>query len=355
MRGGILDKEPSLYGIKKSNRKQNDYWTKNKFNSSFPVSLANYMRDKGIPAQYIRLDRNLQPKIELIDIGELYNAKDIPNEELYFGFEQRYDPYQKYSYETIPSMDLIVKSDEDFLRPLEVKLTVIPDSTTKDLEVREWGSELVIRPPTTTYCALGMMDACADSINEIRGIFESGCSRIDSWSNASEISLNMPMFVDMINEFENRFYTRQQPLLMQPIWKTEGQSPILSEDAFDMFVWSDYAFSRLFLDNSLGVKAGNVSRQMRSTARLARCIYEISKSGKVRIEEVYRQMAFNYQTDKEFSVSGAITNKYMQCPRLAKPIVPRDALYDIILNGGEKLLMPERRFDQTIYFTMMRD
>lgn len=91
---------------------------------------------------------------------------------------------------------------------------------------------------------------------------------------------------------------------------------------------------------------------MRSTARLARCIYDISKSGKVRIDEVYRQMAFNYQTDKEFSVSGAITNRYMRSPRLESPIVPRDALYDIILNGGEKLLMPERRFDQTIYFTM---
>jgi hypothetical protein len=29
----------------------------------------------------------------------------------------------------------------------------------------------------------------------------------------------------------------------------------------------------------------------------------------------------------------------------------KDILSDIILGGGEKLLSPERRFDQSIYFT----
>lgn len=349
-----MENEPALYGIKKSNRKPDEYWSKNKFNSSFPVALANYMRDKNIKAQYIYLDGGLRPRISEIDIGEVYNASRLTNENLYFGFEQRYDPYQKYSYEQIPNIDLIIKSDKGFLRPLEVKLTVIPDNTTKDNNPIDWGSEIVIRPPTTTYCALGMIDSCSDSMDAVREIFEPECRKIDSWSNAYEISANMPKLIDIINRFERKFYERQQPLLLQPIWRTDGQSPILSENAFDLFVWSDYAFTRLFLDRSSNGKIGAVSRQMRSTARLARCIYEISKSGKVRIDEVYRQMAFNYQTDKEFSVSGAVTNNYMRCPRLEKPIVSRNALFEIIQNGGEKLLMPERRFDQTIYFTMTK-
>ena len=43
---------------------------------------------------------------------------------------------------------------------------------------------------------------------------------------------------------------------------------------------------------------------MRASARMARCIWELSKSGKIRVEDIYRQMAFGQQTDKEVSVSG---------------------------------------------------
>jgi hypothetical protein len=43
----------------------------------------------------------------------------------------------------------------------------------------------------------------------------------------------------------------------------------------------------------------------------------------------------------------------MRHVRLTEPKVHRSALSKIILNGGEKLLSPERRFDATIFFTAM--
>jgi hypothetical protein len=62
-------------------------------------------------------------------------------------------------------------------------------------------------------------------------------------------------------------------------------------------------------------------------------------------------MALGNQTDKEFSASGAVTNQYMKHPRLTVPKVHKSALAQIILNGGELQLSPERRFDATIFFT----
>jgi hypothetical protein len=49
-------KKPSLYGLINSNRDfSSPYaWGKNQFNSSFPAALACYMRDKKLPAVYIK-------------------------------------------------------------------------------------------------------------------------------------------------------------------------------------------------------------------------------------------------------------------------------------------------------------
>lgn len=44
---------------------------------------------------------------------------------------------------------------------------------------------------------------------------------------------------------------------------------------------------------------------MRATARLARCIWELSKSGKIREVDIYRQMAIGNQMDKEFTIGGS--------------------------------------------------
>jgi hypothetical protein len=56
---------------------------------------------------------------------------------------------------------------------------------------------------------------------------------------------------------------------MQHIWKTKGQSPILDDNAFDIFVWSDFALSRLFIESAQNI-ATTITRATRSTARLTR-------------------------------------------------------------------------------------
>jgi hypothetical protein len=299
---------------------------------------------------YISLSADLEIVNIEIPFDEVYRTT-LPNMSLNFCFETKFEPYQAFSREDIGGIDLVVKDTQDnFLTPLEIKLTVLPGDGTSRLEEKEWGSELVIRPATTKYAALGMVQSAQDRLDEVREIFEPVCSDIQHWSNKREIADKTPSLVEALNVFEKKFIEIQKPLLLQPIWKTKGKSPDLDDNAFDIFVWSDFALSRLFIESAQG-NPTNISRTTRSTARLARILYEISTQRKTNIYQIYTEMAFEHQTDKEFAMGGRITRNYMKSPRRLKPAMKKDILSDIILGGGEKLLSPERRFDQTIYFT----
>ena len=331
-----------LFGIVHSNRSPDDHWGKNCFNSSFPAATASYMLANNIPAVYINLaevNGELQVVASEIPINQVFNSGDRTPEQLYFSFESVYEPYQQYSFDQIDGIDLVIKDRAGhFLSPLEVKLTVLPDSTTYKKEEDQWGSEVVIRSATTSYCALGMYDAVKEDAAQVREIFEAACSSIQSWDNDFEMTHKLVSLCEAIEVFQKRYYTRQKPLLMQTLWKTQGKSPLLSNHAFDIVVWSDYAFSRLFVDSA--------------TARLARCLWELSKSGKIRVVDIYRQMAFGNQTDKEFSIPGNKWKHYVSSPRTTQPILPKEAVHSIIEEGYIENLSPERRFDQTLYFTV---
>lgn len=344
-----------LYGIEHSNRTVDKHWGKNCFNSSFPAAMASYMMENNIPAVYINLvESNGELKVVAteIPIREVFNCDNKKASDLEFSFESIYEPYQKYSFDIIDGIDLVIKDLEgNFLAPLEVKLTVLPDSTTYLKSEENWGSEIVVRSATTSYCALGMFDAVLDEAREVREIFEDACSSIQMWDNDFEMTHKIPNLCSCIDDFQHKYYTKQKPLLMQTLWKTQGKSPILADKAFDVVIWSDYAFSRLFIDSSYEV-ATTMSRPMRASARLARCLWELSKSGKIRVVDIYRQMAFGNQTDKEFSIPGNKWRQYVDTPRTITPILSKEVISEIIEDGYIERLSPERRFDQTLYFTV---
>lgn len=346
-----------LFGIENSNRTVDDHWGKNCFNSSYPTATACYMLEHDISAVYIKLaciDGRLCVVADEIPISQVFNSADKRPNELFFSFESVFEPYQQYSFDQIDGIDLVVKDvDGNFLSPIEVKLTVLPDNSTYNKREEYWGSEIVIRSATTSYCALGMFDAVKDQSRHVREIFEDACSSIQMWDNDYEVTHKMPLLCDSINRFQREYYQHQKPLLMQTIWKTQGKSPLLANQAFDIIVWSDYAFSRLFIDSS-NDGANTMSRPMRATARLARCLWELSRSGIIRVNDIYRQMAFGNQTDKEFSVNGLKWKRYVTSDRTIHPILPSTVVNEIIEDGYIQRLSPERRFDQTLYFTVQR-
>lgn len=344
-----------LFGIEHSNRLPDNHWGKNCFNSSFPAATASYMLENNIPAIYIKLEeRNgrLVVVASEISIRDVFNCGDRHADQLFFAFESVFEPYQKYSFDAVDGIDLVIKDTHgNYLSPLEVKLTVLPDSTTYMKSEDKWGSEIVVRAATTSYCALGMYDAVKQNARQVRELFESACSSIQMWDNDFEMTHKIPSLCSSIDSFQRLYYTRQKPLVMQTLWKTQGKSPLLADNAFDIVIWSDYAFSRLFIDSSYEA-ASTMSRPMRASARLARCLWELSKSGKIRVVDIYRQMAFGNQTDKEFSIPGNKWKQYVSSQRTERPILSKDVVTSIIQDGYIEKLSPERRFDQTLYFTV---
>ena len=344
-----------LFGIKHTNRPDAQHWSKNCFNSSFPAALANYMFSKEQSAVYAHLeyiDGKLQVVCDEIPIRELYRCGTLSLNDLYFSFESKYEPYQNYAFDSIDGIDLVIKDTYgNFLAPVEVKLTVLPTSATAKKPESEWGSEIVVRTATTSYCAFSIWDEVKDQSKKVREIFEDTCASIGSWTNDFEMAHKTTNLKAAVDIFEKEYLSNQSPLVMQPFWKTEGQSPILCDNAFDIVVWSNLAFSRLFLETA---NEESMSRPMRASARLARCLWELSKSGKIRVEEIYRQMAFGQQTDKEVSVPGDRWRRYITTDRTVHPAVPKDAINTIIEPGYIENLRPERRFDQTLYFTARR-
>lgn len=148
--------EPGLFGQKHSNR---DYtkektWGKNQFNSSFPASLIAYMHSREIDPVYICLDKKQNIVHKYID-GETLFGIDPLSDDLYYGFESNYFPFNRYYTGKSERIDLVLSNlnTNEALRGFEVKLTALPDNTTKDLEENRYSCEIVVRPPTVCFVA----------------------------------------------------------------------------------------------------------------------------------------------------------------------------------------------------------
>ncbi len=345
----------SLYGLTHTNRQGKNLWGKNQFNSTFPAALACYMRDHKLGAVYVNLTSDLKTQCTEISIDTLFNTK-LPNDKLFFDFEAHYEPFDKLIDHSIERVDLVVRETKESngkivagrpVRPLEVKLTVIPDNTTCENSPDSWFPEMVIRPASIMYCAMSMASNLKQA--DVKAIFHPVGKDVRQWGNLAEAREVLPKAVEALNQLHKEFYAQQQPLILQPIWRTQGKKPLLDDNAFDIFVWSDYALLRVVLD--LVMKSpGDITRFARTVLRLTRYLYEYGRAGVAHIDNIFADMTYGHQSDKEFSINGAITSRYMNHPRMGAPILGKEVVRNIILHGGEEYLSPERRLDQTIYF-----
>lgn len=346
--------KPGLYGITHSNRDFLDsyYWGKNQFNSSFPIALACYMSDKGTNVVYLRLSKKREVYHEELPVADLFGTTK-PHNSLYFSFESRFEPFRDFVHDELETIDCVVKDLKTgrFIQPIEIKLTTLPDNTTSELEEGKYGCEIVVRSPTMRYMALSMASSLKAKFKEINAIFEPACLKVRSWDNPDEITNKLPAMLEALELFLTKYRSYEKPLLMQPVWKTVGKSAVLAQNCLDIFVWSDFALTRLFMDSAIQSTSPKISRQQRAAARLARFLYEVSRTGKVYQEPIYDGMSLGNQTDKEFAISGNKTHGYMSCERLTKLQIAKSDIKNIILGGGQKWLSPERRFDAIIYFS----
>ena len=315
------------------------------------------MRDNAINPVYVAVNEMTTSASDVgITIEDAFRTRSS-GEDIRFEFESPYEPYQGYCSDALPSIDVVTKDHSgQFCAPIEIKLTVVPDSSTHRKVEDEWSAELVVRPVSSAYALLSLFDDVANSadvhqelLKAVRGINE----RIQDWSNVSEVSSYRNEILSSLGSAFKRLQEFQKPYLMQPIWKTEGKQARLADKCLDVFFWSNLAIAKLPLDiaQNESPRQNKVSRSLREAARHTRCLYSLLTEGRLRYGQVYGGMSLGNQTDKSFSVSGSRTWTYLRHPRLARPFFSADVLKDLILNGGHRLLSPERRFDAAIYYT----
>jgi len=349
-----MDK-PQLFGITYSNRDftAKESWGKNQFNSSFPAALTAFIHSKGLECKYLTLSKKLKVEHKFLKVehffGQVPSSKD-----LFYAFETPYSPYQQLIVGILPRVDLVTQSRKsgNCLAPIEIKLTALPDNTTCELAENKYGSEIVIRPDTIVYLACSIAHEFLKNKGELKKIFGNKYSKIKDWTEGVNVQPLLPKMIKDIDSICRKIEPKQKPLILQPIWKTIGKSPRLSESCLDVFVWSNLAFTRLFIDATVSEIARNktkISRQSRTVVWLFKMLYDFAKKGQINHELVIDSLSYNTKNDKAFALSGKVTHKYMTSKELTKPRIKKEEIKNIILGGGHNMLSPERRFDAIIF------
>lgn len=339
--------KPGLFGLKNTNRDftRRETWGKNQFNSSFPAALCCYLHHKKIEANYLCMSKGNFFQ-STIPIDKIFGIDPL-SEDVHFAFEAPYSPYNKFVFGELPRTDLVIQNMRDgvCLNGLEVKLTALPDNTTCDFGDELYGSEIVVRPDTIVYLA-------ASIAISLGGLLDSVVPDIvvRDWSQPADVLKQIKNIVNSIKLLAASIEMSQKAFLIQPIWKTLGKSPELAENCLDVFVWSDAGFCH-FISEIAGcnTESNGITRQKRTVIWLYKMLHGIKTSGKFNHEEIIDMLSYNTKNDKAFASAGNVTNKYMRCGRLTKPIVKKSQIKEIILGGGQELLSPERRFDAILF------
>jgi hypothetical protein len=346
---------PSLFGLTKTNSNKDfskpDSWGKNQFNNAFPVSLCCYAYTKHVEPVYLRLDADMKVKKGNISVESIFGLPPL-SKDLFFAFESDFTPCRTMVVNALARIDLVTQDIRNMqnlcLRPLEIKLTALPDHTTADVPEDKYGSEIVVRPDSILYLALSIARVFSNARNELEDHLQPiyGRSGID-WLEFSEVK---PLIREMVSALDKILTLRmenQTPFMLQPIWKTEGKTLHLCDNCFDVFVWSDFAFTRLFIDN-INEGSEKINRRMRTVVWLSKMLYDFAVDGKINYRETIDSYTYDTKNDKAFAISGTLTNPYMACKELTNPRIGKTEIKNIILGGGEKYLSPERRLDAAI-------
>lgn len=346
-----IDIKPGLFGQRHSSR---DYtkaecWGKNQFNSSFPASLVAYMYSKDIKPIYIKTDRDNNILHQAIESKELLGIDPL-SDEAYYNYEAGFAPYEKFYQGEREKIDLVMLNHKtnEILAGLEVKLTALPDNTTKSLSEEKWGTEIVMRPPTICFLACSI---CAnyESLEEkehLRSMLRR-VPQINHWEEIDEVLPHYNKILESVLAISSDMCDNQKPLIIQPIWKTEGNKMRLKEDCLDVFVWSNLSIIQMCCTED-STNISRLNRFHRTVIWLYKMLLDYVTYDTFDYKRIIRLQSYNLANDKAFALPGTKSHIFLEGPEVIKPRISKYEIKNIILGGGQDLLSPERRFDAVL-------
>ena len=206
--------------------------------------------------------------------------------------------------------------------------------------------------PTIHFLACSLADIYKENFRELRQYFgKNGFGSVSSYMEAAQVNPCLGDIWSRMNRLIKDSIPNQKPAIIQTIWKTVGKSNKLAEECLDVFVWSDLAFTQLFMGESIDTPVDatkQIDRQTRSMIQLFFMLNEVAVKGAFHKDEIFQKLTYTMKNDKAFAISGKKTNRLMKCDELYHPRINKYEIKNIILGGGQHMLSPERRFDAAL-------
>ena len=343
---------PGLFGQNHNNSSRDytkeDSWGKNQFNSSFPASLVAWMSHIGLQPVYLITDKENNILHTYISGSDLFRIDPL-SPYAYYNFEAGFSGFEKFYTGTREKIDLVMidsRNDRNLIG-LEIKLTAIPDNTTKKLASDKYSCEIVVRPPTINFLACSICCNFPDEEgrNKLRNLLGT-IPQINHWEDINDVLPHYDKILNGVLNVSKYLHNRQTPLIIQPIWKTLGAKPILADNCLDVFVWSNLAVIQMCRHQKTDYKT--INRFMRTIVWIYRMLFEYTISEQFDYKRIVRLHSYNLANDKAFALSGTLSYPLLKCAELARPRISKYDIKNIILGGGQNLLSPERRFDAVL-------
>ena len=341
--------EPGLFGQKHSSR---DYtkaasWGKNIFNSAFPASLVAYMHSKNIEPVYLCTDKNNKLIHTHISATNLYKIDPL-SDSAYYNFEAGFASFEKFYSGNREKIDLVMvnRTTNESLIGLEIKLTALPDNTTKKDSEEKYSCEIVVRPPTICFlacsiCELFKSDKEKNSLRKILNLVP----KINHWAEVDEVLPHFEKIENSINEIAKLIHKKQTPLIIQPVWKMKDGK--LANDCLDVFAWSNLAVLQMCHSTGNTSKT-EISRFQRSLIWVYLMLKDYVDYEIFDYIRIIKDHSYQNANDKAFALPGTASWKLLHCQELTHPRIQKSEIKNIILGGGQNLLSPERRFDAVV-------
>ncbi len=347
-----MKQSPALFGQSHSSRDYSKakYWGKNQFNSSFPASLVAYMSSKGIDPVYLCIDSSNHVVHTSISGAALFGIDPL-SDDCYYNFEAGFPKYEPLYQGKREKMDLVImdRIRQKVISSFEIKLTAIPDHTTQNHGEENFGAEIVVRPPTiwNLACSLCLLYNTPQKKERLRKILNQ-VPKINNWAEMGEVLPHFESIKKAVLDVSKDNWKRQSPLMIQPIWKTDGHRGQLADDCLDIFVWSNLAVIQMCIKNQ---PSSSIDRFDRTIIWIFKMLLEYITYEQFDYERIVKQLTYNTANDKAFAIPGNRSIRFLKSPELLHPRVSKREIKNIILGGGQNLLRPERRFDAVIVNT----
>lgn len=138
---------------------------------------------------YLNVNEDNRLSHDFISGDELYRINPL-SDNAYYNFEAGFSAFEKFYSGKREKIDLVMmdRTTNDNLIGLEVKLTALPDNTTKKDTEDKFGCEIVVRPPTICFlaCSICELFPTDKDKNDLRKILNI-VPKINHWDEVGEV------------------------------------------------------------------------------------------------------------------------------------------------------------------------